>query len=152
MILLLASLAAPALAAGPPPPPAATAADAAAGVDAYEKVRVALAGDRHVDVPAAAKALAAVSSGGLAAAAEALSAKTDAAGQRAAFGEVTRQLVLAMGPNPAVKLHVFHCPMVTGYGYWVQTKAVFENPYMGKAMLSCGTRASLKDALAAAGG
>ena len=33
---------------------------------------------------------------------------------------------------------VFRCPMATGYGKWIQTKAPLENPLFGSKMLTCG--------------
>ncbi len=37
---------------------------------------------------------------------------------------------------------VYSCPMVDGFSRWVQREGALENPYMGSAMLSCGTQSN----------
>lgn len=64
----------------------------------------------------------------------------DAPGVRKAFGEVSRAVVALVGAEPALARgrHLFECPMAAGYRKWVQTGETISNPYMGKAMLTCG--------------
>lgn len=109
----------------------------------YAKVSAALAAD---DLGAAKKAAAEVAEhAGMAgnidlagkASAVAQAGKIDAA--RGAFkGLSAAAEPLAKGEKDYV---VMHCPMA---GDWVQTKGPTKNPYMGKAMLSCGGPKEMK--------
>jgi Cu(I)/Ag(I) efflux system membrane fusion protein len=60
---------------------------------------------------------------------------------RQAFADVSRILIgLALcDPRLAEGLHLFWCPMTSGFNRWVQTSPEIENPYMGTAMRSCGS-------------
>ncbi len=126
----------------------------------YETARAALAADDVTAALTAAKKLGASAQkahaavvaklkspvGGIAKAAEAM-AKTepDAGKVRLAFGELSKQLVAYLGQDPGVArdFTVFECPMAMGYGKWVQKSDKLSNPYMGKAMLECGTKSTL---------
>ena len=59
----------------------------------------------------------------------------------AEFGEVSRAFVALLRAAPALQAgrHLFHCPMAQGFPKWVQTTEKMANPYMGKAMLECGS-------------
>ena len=58
---------------------------------------------------------------------------------RAAFASLSRGVValLAAEPELASGRFVYACPMVKGYGRWVQVRKEIENPYKGAAMLRC---------------
>ena len=122
--------------------PAAT--PAADTLAAYERVRALLAADEIKGVSEAANALAASASKSsytaIAATATKLAATTSLETARAAFGDVSREVItlLARDPSLAKGQHVFECPMTTGYRKWVQPSEDLENPYMGKKMLACG--------------
>ena len=124
---------------------------------AYEEVRGELAADRLEGVPAGASRLADASRlalGGRAALvgrvpgvieeaalmAESMAEAEDLAAARAAFGEVSRLLLLLASSDPrlAEGLHVFSCPMVKTFDKWIQPTEALENPYMGPAMPTCG--------------
>lgn len=127
-------------------------------LDAYERVRAALAADdaaalpeasraleaavstAHADAPPAAEPHIAAIHGG----AKQLVAATDLDAARAAFGEVSRHVIalLAEDKSLAQGKHVFECPMVKGYKKWVQPDDNLQNPYMGKKMLACGGASS----------
>jgi Cu(I)/Ag(I) efflux system membrane fusion protein len=63
---------------------------------------------------------------------------------REAFGEVSRQLVSILAIEPSLRKgrYVFECPMAQGYKKWIQNETKLSNPYMGKAMLECGSESS----------
>lgn len=143
--------------------PSAATAEVKSGYDAllrqYETIRAALASDQAAGVPAAASALASSAEQALGQASAAAkpyvqgvvtasralesAGASDIAKQRAAFGDLSRHVVGLLGAEPSLQSgrYVFECPMVTGYGKWVQTKESIENPYMGKQMLACGSAA-----------
>ncbi len=81
--------------------------------------------------------------------ARALAAATDLAAARVAFADLSKAAILGLDPKD--KVHVYHCPMAPGYGYWFQQKAGLVNPFFGQAMASCGEGVPLKAAQAAAG-
>ena len=58
---------------------------------------------------------------------------------RAAFAALSRGVVALLAARPELAEGRFHysCPMVKGYGQWVQAKKEIENPYKGSAMLRC---------------
>lgn len=60
---------------------------------------------------------------------------------RLAFGELSREVVGLLAAAPALRQgrHVFECGMADGYQKWVQPGEELENPYMGQAMLACGS-------------
>jgi len=125
---------------------------------AYESIRAELVRDRAEGIPASARRMAAAArraaaaaseleSGhlrSLATAAERLAAisTTDFDALRRGFGEVSRPLVALLGASPALArgLHVFECPMASGYRKWVQRSEGISNPYMGTRMPRCGRR------------
>jgi hypothetical protein len=125
---------------------------------AYEEVRGELAADRLEGVPASASRLAGAlrlaldSRAGLAGQisgvieeaaliAKSMAEAEDLAAARAAFGEVSRLLLLLASCDPrlAEGRHVFACPMAKTFGKWIQPTEALENPYMGPAMPACGS-------------
>ena len=126
-------------------------------LDAYERLRAALAEDnlamaipeaKNLETVAGVAAENADEAAGeplsklaeSAASLAALSSEDDAA-MRAAFGEISRSLVSLLEENPELREGrlLFECPMATGYKKWVQNERPLANPYMGKKMLSCGS-------------
>jgi Cu(I)/Ag(I) efflux system membrane fusion protein len=59
---------------------------------------------------------------------------------RTAFGQVSKAVVELLESDPKLPegKHLFECPMVEGYGKWVQPHPKLQNPYMGSKMLECG--------------
>lgn len=125
----------------------------------YESVRAALAKDdasrlaplartigaaaqRELDTAdgAAATRLASVRD----AAAKLEKADGDLSASRAAFAALSRGVlaILASSPGLARGKFVYACPMVKGYGKWVQAKKEIENPYYGASMLRCAVPAT----------
>lgn len=128
-----------------------------AGLAAYEEARSNLAGDRadlagpgrllagqlRAAAASSAPPVAAVMTDG-AGAAERMAAARTLDEARREFGEVSRALVAIAAADPRVRgaQRLFSCPMVGGnYGKWLQPGATLENPYMGQAMLTCGSEA-----------
>ena len=126
-------------------------------LEAYEEVRGKLAADRLEGMPASASRLAGALRLALdgragtaeqipgvieeaALIAESMAEAGDLAVARAAFGEVSRLLLLLASSDPrlAEGWHVFACPMPTTFHKWIQPTEVLENPYMGPAMSACG--------------
>ena len=107
----------------------------------YEAVRVALSNDRFADVAAHAKQLAAtVEPVGRAAAkkaAEALVAATTIEDARNHFGDLSTILVPVFQAEKVPGATAYICPMKQQP--WVQRGDAVENPYYGKAMLTCGS-------------
>ena len=133
----------------------------------YESLRSLLANDRGKGVRASAQAAqsiagklgksatgaAATRLSAVAAAAKKLAAivESDLPALRLGFGDLSRALIdlvqadLAQAdPTLAGTLHLFECPMAKGFKRWLQPQAVLENPYMGQAMLSCGSEITSK--------
>jgi len=119
---------------------------------AYEEVRSELAADRLDGVPDAsarlgdALRLALEGSDALAgrSVAESMAEAEDLEAARAAFGEVSRLLMVLADRDPrlAEGWHAFVCPMASHtYGKWIQPTEELENPYMGPSMLRCGATA-----------
>jgi Cu(I)/Ag(I) efflux system membrane fusion protein len=73
-------------------------------------------------------------------AARAMGAAKDLAAARAAFGEVSRFLLALAAADDELSAgwHVFECPMTETFPKWMQRSERLVNPYMGKAMSSCG--------------
>lgn len=71
--------------------------------------------------------------------AEALAKAKDLKSAREAFKPLSALLVKYLADNKAGKgtYHEGYCPMVKAS--WLQTEKDIKNPYMGKAMLTCGT-------------
>lgn len=118
---------------------------------AYERVRVRLAADDMSGVADAALEIQETSKKGssesktadftaLSNNAAMLARSSSIESARSAFGELSRQLITMLANDKALArgLHVFECPMVSGYKKWVQPTEALENPYMGKRMLACG--------------
>ncbi|MEO8426266.1 MAG: DUF3347 domain-containing protein [Verrucomicrobiota bacterium] len=70
--------------------------------------------------------------------AEALAKSKDLKWAREAFKPLSTSLIKYLGDNKAGKgtYHEAYCPMVKAS--WLQTEKNITNPYMGKAMLTCG--------------
>src|SRR6266850_1059779 len=70
--------------------------------------------------------------------ADTLAAAKDIKAARAAFKPLSASLVKYVADNKAGKgtYHEAYCPMAKAS--WLQTGTAIKNPYMGKAMLSCG--------------
>lgn len=116
-------------------------------IDAYTAVHEGLFRDDLAATQAAAKALAtkAAAHEELARAATAVAGAGDIEAARLAFGDASKALLtlLAANPGAAAGLHAFRCPMAKGYQKWVQRVSELRNPYMGKRMPSCGSKAEL---------
>ena len=74
-------------------------------------------------------------------AAEQLAAAEDLKTARREFGELDRFLIALAVADPRLQQgwHVFRCPMAEGFKKWFQRAPKLENPYMGPAMLACGS-------------
>lgn len=148
-------------------PAAAQPESVAAVFNHYEEARALLASDKTEGLAAAAEEIgqsanaakadvnegAAAHLGMVAGEAAKLAAATDdIAKARLAFGEVSRHLVQAAAADPSLAAGrvALHCPMAEGYQHWIQNNAEVSNPYMGTAMLACGSTAEFEDAAAAA--
>ncbi len=123
----------------------------------YEDCRALLAADKGDGVADCAKAIEAAANKGKASVSDkakphleaiaaaagnlASAAADDIAALRLAYGEVSKPVVALLGASPeaAAKYHVFECPMAKGYKRWAQPDAKLSNPYMGTAMLTCGS-------------
>ena len=70
--------------------------------------------------------------------AETLAKATDLKAAREAFKPLSKSLIKYLADNKAGKgtYHEAYCPMVKAS--WLQTDKSIKNPYMGKAMLTCG--------------
>lgn len=71
--------------------------------------------------------------------AETLAKAKDLKAAREAFKPLSASLIKYLADNKAGKgtYHEAYCPMVKAS--WLQTERDIKNPYMGKAMLTCGT-------------
>lgn len=71
-------------------------------------------------------------------------ARGDLHASRVAFASLSEGVVglLAARPELSEGRFLYSCPMVKGYGRWVQTKKEIENPYYGAAMLRCAVPAT----------
>ena len=111
----------------------------------YEVIRAALAAD---DLAAAQKAAAPVAERDTQSSEKKIQTRGESAGKLAKAGnlEAAREAFKSLSKS-AVHLaegkegyYVAHCPMVPNEeGDWVQTTKRINNPYMGKAMLTCGS-------------
>lgn len=126
-------------------------------MDSYESCRSLLAGDSSDGIVECATGIVAASKTAHASApnaahkhiealvttAEALakSPMDDIEKVRLAFGEVSKSVIAMLTASPELgkQYHVFECPMAKGYRRWAQATAKLENPYMGTAMLTCGS-------------
>jgi Cu(I)/Ag(I) efflux system membrane fusion protein len=75
-----------------------------------------------------------------AAPAERMASATELAAAREAFGETSRFLIalVALDARLAADLHLFECPMTATFNLWMQPSPEVENPYLGRAMPTCG--------------
>lgn len=118
-------------------------------VAGYEALRDRFADDDLAGALASAasyaKVAAAAGEAGVAAQAEAVAKAADLAKARVAFGELSKSYleVLSKKADLAAGLFAFRCPMAEGYQKWVQVDEAMKNPYMGKKMLDCGSKAEL---------
>ena len=122
----------------------------------YESIRVALAADSGRGIEASARQIASTANRAsgqaqgpdrtslraIQRAATALAGlnASDLEGLRRKFGELSRPLVSMMARTPELRRgrSIFRCPMVEGYGQWIQPTDTLQNPYMGQRMLACG--------------
>ena len=129
----------------------------AAALGDYETVRGKLAADDLQAVASAAQALHTSASAAARAAPAGLAdnlsrleaeagklhgaASSDPVAVRNAFGEVSRAAVGLLAAEESLRgdLHVFECPMASGYQKWVQPGETLDNPYMGTSMPGCGS-------------
>ena len=112
-------------------------------VAGYEALRDRLASD---DLPGAKAAAEALGKVGLAAQADAVAKAGDIEAARVAFGDLSKAYLEQLVKAPDLQkggLFAFRCPMAKGYQKWVQTDETMKNPYMGKAMLECGSKVDL---------
>ena len=123
---------------------------------AYEDLRAALAADRLAPEHArtVARWLGAASDRSEAHVKHVLTAGEEAAERlaladtlekaRMEFQTVSESLtrLVAADARLAEGMQVFECPMVDGFGKWLQPGGDLENPYMGQKMLSCGSRST----------
>ena len=91
-------------------------------------------------------------------AAEKLAQAGDLPSARASFAALSEALIAVVAADPRLEegWFVFECPMVEGFGGWIQSSERLENPYMGPSMLTCGNpaeweRAGKKTTLATSG-
>jgi len=137
---------------------------------AYEEVRARLAADRleglaqpaktaAEQMRAASRALSGQASevsdcmNQGAVAADKLAAATSLDQARQQFGELSRFLVALAASDARLQTgwHVFHCPMSKGFKKWFQKSPTLENPYMGQAMSTCGSKTDWQPTAPAAG-
>ncbi len=114
--------------------------------DSYLKIQPELAKDSIKDVADNANAIAKAVKGDemkmlssdVATQAEALAKAKDLKAAREAFKPLSKSLIKYLADNKAGKgvYHEAYCPMVKAS--WLQTDKSIKNPYMGKAMLTCG--------------
>lgn len=115
--------------------------------DSYLKIQVELAKDSTKEVSENASAIAKAVNGDkmkmlpadVAKQAEALAKAKDLKAAREAFKPLSASLTKYLADNKAGKgvYHEGYCPMVKAS--WLQTEKEVRNPYMGSAMLTCGT-------------
>ena len=120
-------------------------------LEAYDRVRVALTNDDLSGAKAGVSALNATVSGDPAAlaASSALASAPDLTAARAAFGDLSKALLVEYAVAAPEELHVYFCPMTSTFPYWLQPTAGLKNPYMGTKMPDCGEGVGLKAALKA---
>jgi Cu(I)/Ag(I) efflux system membrane fusion protein len=138
-----------------------------AAMSDYERIRASLARDdvggvvlpAHAMADALTRAAAAVDDdhkaqlARVAAATDDLSRERDLKAARRAFARMNAELLplIAFDRRLARDERVFECPMFE-HARWFQSGPAIENPYMGRAMLSCGTSGAWHDEFAPAGG
>jgi Cu(I)/Ag(I) efflux system membrane fusion protein len=72
--------------------------------------------------------------------AERVATAPDLESARRAFGDLNRFLIALAAADPRLQQgwNVFRCPMAEGFRKWFQRSPSVENPYMGRAMQTCG--------------
>ena len=68
---------------------------------------------------------------------------------RIIFGDLSKHIIdylkdYSDSESRDKELYIFSCPMAPGYRKWLQKDHEINNPYMGKAMLRCGSPAELE--------
>lgn len=119
-------------------------------LDHYLKIQAALAGDSLTGVSADADAIAKAVQGDsmkmlpgtVASEAESLAKASNLESARSAFKPLSNSLIKYLADNkvPAGTYHQAYCSMARAS--WLQSGTDIKNPYLGKAMLTCGV---LKD-------
>lgn len=126
--------------------------------DAYESTRAALADDDLAKAQTAAAALAKAASAEtadehlrhhqkpIAESAAAFGKSKDIGAARLVFGDISKAFIALVAADKSLgaSLHAFACPMAKGYKKWVQPTTGVSNPYMGKAMGTCGAKTEMK--------
>lgn len=62
------------------------------------------------------------------------------------FGDLSRHIIDYLkdySESGDREPYIFSCPMAPGYGKWLQKDPEINNPYMGKAMLRCGSPSTI---------
>ncbi len=119
----------------------------------YDQLRAALVADDDAGSAAAATALAGTAGvdKAIADAGAAVAAAQGISARRLAFGELSKVVIVQLSTQSSPpKSFAYHCPMATGFQYWVQASMGISNPYMGQSMPACGSEVSLKKAAKAA--
>lgn len=111
-------------------------------VEPYGKIQSALAQDDLSAAQAAAKSLPLDKN------AQAIASSKDLDSARAAFKELSKKAIGMTADGEGY--YAFKCPMVDG-GYWMQTSKSVSNPYLGKAMPTCGKLISKEDVMKVSG-
>ena len=128
-----------------------------AAVDAYDRIRLALAADRVAGVGEAARTVAEALRGAASAMTKEQSDAADRArlaaesadrvasarsleDARKAFGDLNRQFLRVIGADARLTdgRRVFECDMFEGEPRWTQRAATADNPYTGAKMPACG--------------
>ncbi len=115
----------------------------------YDQLRAALVADDDAGAAAAATALAGTAGvdKAIADASSAVGAAQGLAARRLAFGELSRVVIAQLSTQASPpRSWAYHCPMASGFQYWVQASMGISNPYMGQSMPACGSEVSLKKA------
>jgi len=124
----------------------------------YDVIRLALSNDTIVDIAQAAAivadTVADAASAETSAPAEIQSHLRKASAAATALGEATSLdtareqfavlsehllAIIAADSSLLGDLHVFECPMTSGFGQWFQPDDDLKNPYLGQDMLTCGS-------------
>lgn len=112
----------------------------------YEAVRVALARDDDAAAQRAAQAMIGATSGAVRASSERLASARGLEARRAALAQLTERAIeagLARGRT------IWRCPMAAGRPRWIQVSGERAgNPYLGRAMPTCGEVVSARTAFA----
>ena len=125
-------------------------------LDAYDRIRASLAGDRYEGVATDARTLAEAARAAMHAAhstpaaipllstiaedADHLAAAASLDDARHAFDGLSRDTIglVARVPELQAGWRVFQCPMAEGQPRWIQKPETADNPYLGRKMATCG--------------